>query len=168
MLVDTQLVRDVGGFDTSLASLADWDCWLRLAQESPLARVGQTDVGYRINAGGMAHDVSRQEAELQRMTEKYAALPRPLQLRVAAPYRAYLARLEYRAGHRSAGWARTWRLVTQERRASALLMLLRELSPLRVQRLVRRRQLAGLARRRPYQDWSWVLRYVGSPGGRRA
>ena len=94
VLADTRLVRQVGGFDTSLASLADWDCWLRLAQESPVARVGQTDVGYRINAGGMAHDVPRQEAELRRMVAKYSALASPLLLQPAPPYRAYLARME--------------------------------------------------------------------------
>ena len=39
-------------------------------------------------------------------------------------------------------------------------MPLRELSPLPLQRLVRRRQLAGLAARRPFQDWSWVATHV--------
>lgn len=168
VLVRTALLRAVGGFDAGLASLADWDCWIRLAQESPVARVQQPDVGYRIGAGGMAHDVGRQEAELERMTVKYASFPRPLHLRPDAVYSAYLARLEYRAGNWARALPRTRRLVTQHRHLHALLMPVRELLPAPVQRAVRRRQLTRRAVRRPDQDWSWLSVHLADRDGGRA
>src|SRR4029078_5689362 len=37
VLVDRELVADVGGFDPTLSTLADWDLWIRLGLRSPLA-----------------------------------------------------------------------------------------------------------------------------------
>jgi glycosyltransferase involved in cell wall biosynthesis len=46
VLVRGDLVRRVGGFDETLFQLADWDLWLRLAQESSAACCPEVVVGY--------------------------------------------------------------------------------------------------------------------------
>jgi glycosyltransferase involved in cell wall biosynthesis len=75
-LVATDLVRAVGGFDPRLSNLADWDCWLRLAQQSPVAVVASCDVGYRSHPTSMAHAVSRSEQELVLLRSTHDALYR--------------------------------------------------------------------------------------------
>src|SRR5438874_6457534 len=37
VLAATELLLDIGGFDPSLRCCEDWDCWIRLAERSPLA-----------------------------------------------------------------------------------------------------------------------------------
>lgn len=71
VMVRTDLVRSVGGFDTALSNLADYDLWIRLGLASPLATVDRPLVGYRVQAGGMAHNVSRAERELDVVEAKY-------------------------------------------------------------------------------------------------
>jgi glycosyltransferase involved in cell wall biosynthesis len=77
VLVRTELVRAVGGFDEELALLADWDLWLRLAAAGRGAASPELLVAYTEHAGNMtvaAHGgVAR---ELARMAEKHAPLLR--------------------------------------------------------------------------------------------
>ncbi len=48
VLVSRELYEAVGGFDAELFTNEDWDLWLKLAKESPLAYVDAPLVGYRI------------------------------------------------------------------------------------------------------------------------
>ncbi len=100
----TDLVRDLGGFDTSLSSMADWDLWIRLGLRSPLASVDRPLVAYVIDAAGMAHDVATAEADLARIRTKYAGVrgERGVELDDAF-WLWYLAQLHLRAGRRRAG-----------------------------------------------------------------
>lgn len=156
VLVETALVREVGGFDPDLSVLADWDCWLRLAQRSPVARISATDIGYRVHTGGMAHNVARQQRELEAMQAKYLADVPPLRLDPDADNRMYQAQVAYRSGAWRAGLARTASLLVHDRRLDALATPVRHLLPAAVQRQVRARRLAARARRRPDQDWTWL------------
>ena len=74
VLAATELVRHVGGFDPRLSNLADWDCWIRLAQESPVATVPTVDVGYRSHPTSMAHSVARSELELRLLRTSHQEL----------------------------------------------------------------------------------------------
>ena len=77
VLVRTELVRAVGGFDEELALLADWDLWLRLAAAGRGAASPELLVAYTEHAGNMtvaAHgEVAR---ELARMAGTHAPLLR--------------------------------------------------------------------------------------------
>jgi len=107
VVVATSLVREVGGFDPGLATLADWDLWIRLALASPLVCVPMPLVAYRVHAGAMAHDVSRAEAELRQVAAKYGDIRAARGVEVdEAFWLWYFGQLHLRAGrHASAARA---------------------------------------------------------------
>lgn len=72
VMVRSELLRQVGGFDGSLSNLADYDLWIRLGLAAPVAVVDRPLVGYRVHPSGMAHDVHRSELELAYIEQKYA------------------------------------------------------------------------------------------------
>ena len=140
VLADTALVREVGGFDPELANLADWDCWLRLAQRSPVARVAQADVAYRRHGAGMAHAVGRSEAELGRLRDKHADLYRAAGVDVDwASWREYLQDLSYGGGRWAEGVRRSVQLHRDHGRRRMLLRPLEKASPALDRRLAARR-----------------------------
>jgi glycosyltransferase involved in cell wall biosynthesis len=74
VVVRTELVRDVGGFDESLRVLADWDLWIRLAARSPHVSVGRPLVGYVLHGANMTTRNDGIAAELARIRAKHAGL----------------------------------------------------------------------------------------------
>ena len=59
VLADRALVEEVGGFSTDLSTLADWDLWIRLALESPLATVDRPLLAYLEHGAGMSRSARR-------------------------------------------------------------------------------------------------------------
>jgi glycosyltransferase involved in cell wall biosynthesis len=59
VIVTTQLVRDVGGFDEAIDRGQDTDLWLRLALRSPACIVGESLARIRHHAGHRKRDVLR-------------------------------------------------------------------------------------------------------------
>ena len=59
VLVSRELYEAVGGFDAELSTNEDWDLWLKLAKESPLAYVDVPLVGYRIWEGQTSNSYQR-------------------------------------------------------------------------------------------------------------
>lgn len=59
VVVSTQLVRDVGGFDEAIDCSEDSDLWVRLALRSPACIVGESLAHIRYHAGNRNRDVSR-------------------------------------------------------------------------------------------------------------
>ena len=53
VLLDAAAVRAVGGFDTRLSALADWELWLRLSRLVACATVDRPLVAYTVHAGNM-------------------------------------------------------------------------------------------------------------------
>jgi glycosyltransferase involved in cell wall biosynthesis len=103
VLASTDLVRELGGFDPQLSNLADWDLWIRLALAAPAAGVAQPLVAYRLHESGMAHGVRQTEAELIKVTEKFAdeRARRGVSIDWATWHR-YIARLHLRTGDQRA------------------------------------------------------------------
>ena len=146
VLADTALLRQVGGFDTSLSNLADWECWLRLAQHSPLAGVGRVDVGYRRNRTSMGSAVQRSEQELERLRETHAELYRSAGVDIDwLPWLWYLHGVTYMSGHWTAGVRRSWQLFRDHGQTKALLQPVKYAVPA----VVQWRETRWSAERRP-------------------
>ena len=75
VIVRADLVRRLGGFDEGLFQLADWDLWIRLAQESRAAACPDVLVGYLEHAENMLlthqRDVTKELAQIE---AKHSAL----------------------------------------------------------------------------------------------
>jgi glycosyltransferase involved in cell wall biosynthesis len=76
VLVRTEAVRAVGGFDTEFSLAADWDLWLRLVQNGAVAAAPAVSVAYTVHGENMHLDVPRALDELARLEERHAdAIP---------------------------------------------------------------------------------------------
>jgi glycosyltransferase involved in cell wall biosynthesis len=74
VLAVSDLVRDVGGFDEKLRTIADYDLWIRLAVAAPVAPVDRPLVARRVHAGAMSLDLSHIYDEKAHLDTKYASL----------------------------------------------------------------------------------------------
>lgn len=74
VLAATDLVREVGCFDTRLSLLADWDLWIRLARETQPVGVDRPLLGYVRHAANMSWNVSRIGSEFEILDLKHAEL----------------------------------------------------------------------------------------------
>lgn len=158
VLVETGLLRKVGGFDATLSNLADWDCWVRLAQRSPIASVQSPDVAYRLHPTSMAHDLRRSEEEVERLRLRYADhyLAHDVELDRSAWLR-YLGWLAYSGGDRAEGIRRSLQLYKLHGHRRALWQPVRSLIPLTIRRRSRARLFAS---RQPVEHafvCSWLL-----------
>ncbi|SDZ09206.1 Glycosyl transferase family 2 [Geodermatophilus africanus] len=101
VLASTELVREVGGFDTRMSNLADWDMWIRLGLRSPLAVVPRPLVGYYTHVGSMAGNVDSALQDLGVIREKHRSA---IAARGVEPSLEnllwYLSALQLRAGRR--------------------------------------------------------------------
>jgi hypothetical protein len=64
VMVRTDVLRRLGGFDATITHLPDWDLWLRLARRSVPACVSDPLVGYRLHGGNASFRTSEMLAEL--------------------------------------------------------------------------------------------------------
>jgi hypothetical protein len=117
ILVETALVRFIGGFDEGMRASEDWDLCVRLAREAPAAVADGPHVAYRIYPGSMSSGVERMRESFGVMKERYGALA--AQQGVALDDSAYewvMAQQQLGAGKR-VGAARSFlRLAVDERR----------------------------------------------------
>ena len=73
LLVDTQLVREVGGFDTAISQAEDWDLCIRLAARSVPVMLDEPGVGYRTGVASLSTDTTKMEAGITAVLAKHAA-----------------------------------------------------------------------------------------------
>lgn len=80
VLLRKQAIDSVGGFDATLRSCEDWDCWLRLAAKWTFVVVPKYQILYRQASGAMSSKVeTMKEAALTAMEKAYRAAPPELQ-----------------------------------------------------------------------------------------
>lgn len=112
-----EVVRALGGFDPELRVVADWDLWIRLALQSPLAAVDRPLVSYLRHAGSMSRELDAIRHELERVAAKHARARSERGLDF--PWERWLvwaAAMHRRAGHRRDPAAIYARLALQRRR----------------------------------------------------
>lgn len=97
VVVKSELVRRLGGFDTEFEQLADWDLWIRLANVAPAASCNQVLLAYALHARNMVvQDPEGALRELELLRLKHSSR---LVLDELAIYR-WIAYGQRRAGHR--------------------------------------------------------------------
>jgi len=74
VVVDRELALRIGGFDEDAANIEDWDMWLRLAQQAPLAYVDEPLLGYRTWGGSMSANVALIGAKREFLRQRNAAI----------------------------------------------------------------------------------------------
>ena len=157
VLARTDLLRRIDGMDTAFSTLADWDCWIRLAVQSPLATVAQPDVGYLVHPSSMAHDIGLADRELVRLVAKHDSLYQALGQRFDdKKWSDYQSTLAYRSGAWLTGVRLSARLVLRHGQASAMLQPAISLLPERARRPVRRRRLRRTLQTLPSGALDWL------------
>ncbi len=71
VIVRTDLVKRIGGFDEQLTHVPDWDLWLRLAADRVPACVSEPLVAYRIHAGNASFRTAEMLAELYDLERRH-------------------------------------------------------------------------------------------------
>jgi hypothetical protein len=69
-LIRKQALNQVGGFDSSINSVADWDMWVRLAALYQFVAVPLPQILYRVSARSMSSQIKNQERECLKVIEK--------------------------------------------------------------------------------------------------
>jgi glycosyltransferase involved in cell wall biosynthesis len=140
----TATLRRLGGFDSRLDGVEDWDLWRRLAGLGPIVKVDLPLVTYTDRPEGYSKDLARVYATAQRMlADALAPLPRRDRRRIAAWHHLRFAVGFALAGDRRAAatcLGNLWRAGLVSAAPSACR---RHLLPFLAGRLRRRRQLAA-------------------------
>lgn len=140
VLASRELTRDIGGFDEVLSNIADWDFYIRLGLNAPMAPVFRPELGYYIHTQGMAHGVQRSAREYRYLDVKYAAerARRGIELNEEV-WLQYLAGLAKNAGRRRDNLRFHVEMLVRLHRWRSLLSIGVGLTPERVQRARARR-----------------------------
>jgi hypothetical protein len=161
------LLLEIGGFDTRLASLADWDLWIRLALTARLAPVASPVIAYLVHPGALSTDVSASERELEFVAEKYRDQRerRGVSLNRLS-FAAYFAELQQRTGARLPAARAHLRVATRYRSPRAAAWMLAALAwpgSISLRDRVRRWRVPR-AERRYVSEWLLPLRSTHTAG----
>jgi glycosyltransferase involved in cell wall biosynthesis len=126
VVAQADVVRAVGGFDTRLSQLSDWELWIRLAERGPATACDQIHVAYRRHPGNMIVSAEDPSAELDLIAEKHAGLAASTGERFDhAALAHWLAAEQRRAGRRRDAFATHLRATARLRDWSHLFSALR-------------------------------------------
>lgn len=73
LMVRRSALEQVGLFNPDLASVHDWELWLRLAEVGEFVLVTKAQILYRVMPGSISSNLSRQEANVKRVLEMMLA-----------------------------------------------------------------------------------------------
>jgi glycosyltransferase involved in cell wall biosynthesis len=157
-MVSTELARSIGGFDTALSILADWDMWIRLWLKAQPAFVMQPVVGYLRHQGSMSLLNHGFICELERIIAKHEKCRRPWAVNVdRLRWMRWVAQMHVRSGNRSKAVQGYLHLALQYRDGKSLgRALLGALSPGLMVSLWRRRSLRQLPADWHEQAETWL------------
>jgi glycosyltransferase involved in cell wall biosynthesis len=95
VIVDAELLADVGSFDPGLTMVEDWDLWIRLARRGPPGWIRSPLVGISQHAENVSRDAAATLRSLDVIAERYG-----IRIDRARHYRwaAWLALLDRRRG----------------------------------------------------------------------
>jgi glycosyltransferase involved in cell wall biosynthesis len=121
LLVATDLVREVGGYDPWFTGCEDYEMAVKLALASPLASVDHPFVGYRVWPNSMSTNVAYMHQGHRRILERYRGdLGDDLLFRSAMEEHRYFGSLALRNGQRWLAGRHFGALAVRARRPRAL------------------------------------------------
>ncbi len=101
VIAERDLLREVGGFDPGLRGSEDWDLWIRLAQQSPLAAVDRPLVAYRLGQQTLSTNIDAMREGRLVIAERYATQVASSRVEPdVAGHQRYLARQLLQGGER--------------------------------------------------------------------
>ena len=71
VVVRSNILAEVGGFDPALRRTEDWDLWIRIARKGPPAYVRKPLVAYRFHRGNVIWDPREMVDEARRLAARY-------------------------------------------------------------------------------------------------
>lgn len=74
LLVETDLLRELGGFDPGVANVEDWDVCIRLVGAATVAPVDRPLAGYRVGAPSMTSNTVAMERAIHGLIAKHATI----------------------------------------------------------------------------------------------
>jgi glycosyltransferase involved in cell wall biosynthesis len=162
----TDLLLDVGGFDPSLALLADWDLWIRLALESPFAGCDRPLLAYvRHNQSLTGGGTARVDAEYRHLHDKFAGARRRLGVELSqVGVLHWVAEGHARSGRRWPAARRYLTLLRRHHDGAALKRLPAVLAWPGLIRLADRRERRGIPPGWLQEAESWLRPHVPSRG----
>ena len=107
-LIRTQVLREIGGFNTSLWGADDMDLWFRIALRAKMVALRQTALRYRIHEQNASRDVIRMHLNLCRMIHSHLRLV-PAEIRDAMRKNYYVWLYNY------LGPSKVWRGIKRSR-----------------------------------------------------
>lgn len=106
VMVSRALHVALGGFDTTLSLMADWDLWLRMADAGTGVANPAATVAYAVHSENMSLDMPRLVDEFRRLSKRYAPLCEREGIRFGDPgVPRWMAGLYRRQGRRGAAAA---------------------------------------------------------------
>jgi hypothetical protein len=101
VIVQRSLYRELGGFDPSLAVVADWDLWIRLARVVRAVPGPAATVAYAVHDDNMSLDIPRLLHEFRRLARRHSEACRRHGIRFGDPdFPRWIAHLYRRQGRR--------------------------------------------------------------------
>lgn len=71
VLVRRDLLMEIGGYDERFPCLENWELWLRLSRTTNFAYLSEPLIRYRVHAGNLIKDLSKQRRAYQLLLEKH-------------------------------------------------------------------------------------------------
>jgi len=69
-MVRTSCVKIIGGFDTSLSGVEDWDCWYRIGAQFQMAYLNQPTALYRVHPGSLSSNLDEMQKNYDCLMDK--------------------------------------------------------------------------------------------------
>lgn len=103
VVVRRELLQVIGGFDERLVHLADWDAWIRLAEQGDVAMTRQMDVACLEHGSNLSlTDIAGVRHEVDLLESRYEHLAQALGVRLDRAWcDRWIARGQRRAGRRA-------------------------------------------------------------------
>ena len=168
VVLNRRALEAAGPFDPAFSSFADWDVWIRMAEQGPLATVSRPLAAYRVHQGNMSADPGTWESERSKLMARHGIDGEPEAGRHAGARDRTEAWNYLRKGWPARSRTEMWKLARHRRDWRAALCAAGiGAAPQVMVRIdaARRRPAAGHPWRREADAWLEPFRPAGLPAG---